>query len=75
VLAGGGWHKGGMPKVRDAIRLAERDGWVFVRMRGSHRIYRHPTKLGRMLFAGSAGKDVPAGLWDEILHQAGLDRS
>ncbi len=26
-------------KVREAIRRVERDGWVHVRTRGSHRIY------------------------------------
>ena len=37
-----------MPKVSDAIRLVERDGWFHVRTNGSHRIYIHPDKSGRV---------------------------
>ena len=33
-------------RVRDAIKLAEDDGWQLVRMRGSHRQYKHPTNPG-----------------------------
>lgn len=31
-------------KVRDVLKLLERDGWEHVRQTGSHRHYRHPTK-------------------------------
>ena len=34
-------------KVREIIKELERDGWVQVRHRGSHRHYHHPTKLGQ----------------------------
>ena len=33
-------------KVRDLIKLVERDGWQQVRMTGSHRHLRHPDKPG-----------------------------
>jgi predicted RNA binding protein YcfA (HicA-like mRNA interferase family) len=33
-------------KVREAIKLIEADGWFEVATRGSHRQYRHATKLG-----------------------------
>ena len=61
-----------MPKVRDAIRTIEQDGWVYVRTRGSHRIYKHPAKLGTVVIAGSPNDDVPAGTWNSIRRQAGL---
>ncbi|MFW6174614.1 MAG: type II toxin-antitoxin system HicA family toxin [Chloroflexota bacterium] len=61
-----------MPKVRDAIRLVERDGWQLVRMRGSHRQYRHPTKPGLVTIPGAMSHDLPAGTWNSILKQAGL---
>jgi len=32
-------------KVREAIKLIEADGWFEVATRGSHRQYRHATKL------------------------------
>ena len=61
-----------MPKVRDAIRLIERDGWRLVRMRGSHRQYRHPEKTGLVTIAGAVGHDLAPGTWNSILKQAGL---
>ena len=61
-----------MPKFRDAIRLVERNGWTLVRTRGSHRIYRHPHKLGNVVIAGHPGEDVAKGTWLSILRQAGL---
>ena len=61
-----------MPKVRDAIRLVERDGWVLDRIVGSHRQYRHSTKLGTVTIPGHANKDLPPGTWNSILKQAGL---
>ncbi len=63
-----------MPKVREAIRLIERDGWRLVRIRGSHRHYRHPDKPGTVTVAGRLGKDLAPGTWNSILKQADLDR-
>jgi predicted RNA binding protein YcfA (HicA-like mRNA interferase family) len=61
-----------MPKVRDAIRQVERDGWVYVRTTGDHRIYHHPQKSGIVVIAGHPGDDIPTGTWNSILRQAGL---
>ena len=61
-----------MPKVRDAIRLVERDGWVLDRIVGSHRQYRHPNKPGTVTIPGHGSKDLPPGTWHSILKQAGL---
>lgn len=61
-----------MTKVREAIRIVERDGWRFARQRGSHRIFRHPTKPGIVVIAGTLSEDLPPGTWDNILKQAGL---
>ena len=63
-----------MPKVRDAIRLAEREGWSLVRVRGSHRQYRHPEKPGTVSIAGKLGDDLPPGTWASIMKQAGLKK-
>ncbi|MXY70393.1 MAG: addiction module toxin, HicA family [Acidobacteriia bacterium] len=35
-----------MLKVRDAVRLVRPGGWSLVRIRGSHRLCRHPDKPG-----------------------------
>ncbi|MDE2756936.1 MAG: type II toxin-antitoxin system HicA family toxin [Acidobacteriota bacterium] len=61
-----------MPKVRDAIRLVERNGWRLVRTRGSHRQYRHPDKPGTVTIAGKPGDDLPPGTWNSIVKQSGL---
>ena len=31
-------------KVKELIKLIESDGWVQIRMKGSHRQYKHPKK-------------------------------
>ena len=63
-----------MPKVRDAIRLVERQGWSLVRVRGSHRQYRHSEKTGTVTISGKASDDLPPGTWASILKQAGLKK-
>jgi predicted RNA binding protein YcfA (HicA-like mRNA interferase family) len=59
-------------KVRDLIVSLEADGWYRVRMKGSHRQYRHPTKLGTLTVSGHPGIDVPPGTLSSALKQAGL---
>jgi len=61
-----------VPKVRDAIRLIEADGWQHVRTRGSHRQYRHPFKPGTVTIAGMPGDDLPPRTWASIMRQPGL---
>ena len=62
------------PRVREAIRTVERDGWFLVRTRGSHRQYHHPEKPGTVTIAGNPGKELDTQRWYSILQQAGLDR-
>ncbi|MGB5440547.1 MAG: type II toxin-antitoxin system HicA family toxin [Gammaproteobacteria bacterium] len=59
-------------KVKELIRLLEKDGWEQVRMRGSHRQYRHPGKAGTVTVAGKPSADIPPGTLASILKQAGL---
>jgi predicted RNA binding protein YcfA (HicA-like mRNA interferase family) len=59
-------------KVRDAIRVIESDGWFLVATRGSHRQYKHITKVGRVTIAGKASDDLAPGTLNSILKQAGL---
>jgi len=61
-------------KVRDVIRLLEADGWCQVRIRGSHRQFRHPTKRGTVTLAGHPSIEVPPGTLSSILKQAGLKK-
>ena len=61
-----------MRKVRDAIRLVQRDGWYQVRTRGSHRQFHHAEKPGTVTISGKLGDDVSPAMWLSILRQAGL---
>lgn len=58
--------------VRDVIKMLRQDGWILVRMRGSHRQYKHPEKSGLVTVAGNPGLDIPPGTLGNILRQAGL---
>ncbi len=58
--------------VREIQRMIEDDGWVMVAQKGSHRQYKHPTKLGRVTIAGHPKDDLAPGTQNSILRQAGL---
>ena len=57
-------------KVRDVIRLLERDGWRQVRQTGSHRRFRHPTKPGTVTVAGKPSAELKRGTLASVLKQA-----
>jgi len=61
-------------KVREVIRMLERDGWVLVVTRGSHRQFKHPTKPGRVTVSGNMGDDMPKGTLASVRRQTGLKR-
>jgi predicted RNA binding protein YcfA (HicA-like mRNA interferase family) len=61
-----------MLEVAEAIRLIERDGWMLVGMRGSHRQYKHGDTPGVVTIAGAPSKDLPQPTWHSILKQAEL---
>jgi len=61
-------------KVREVVRMLERDGWRHVRTTGSHRQFRHSVKPGTVTVAGNPGTDVPMGTLGSILKRAGLKR-
>ena len=61
-------------KVRELVRMLERDGWRLARTRGSHRQFKHAEKPGTVTVAGDSRLDVPPGTLNAILKQAGLKR-
>ena len=61
-------------KIRDVIKLIERDGWFVVAAKGSHRQFKHPRKPGRVTIAGHPGDDLAPGTLNSVLKQAGLRR-
>jgi len=59
-------------KVSELLRAIEKDGWLLVRQRGSHRQFHHPSKSGTVTVAGKPSIDVPPGTLNSVLKQAGL---
>lgn len=59
-------------KAREVIRLLGKDGWQEIRQKGSHRIYRHPTKTGLVVVPDHASVDLKPGTLNDILKKAGL---
>jgi predicted RNA binding protein YcfA (HicA-like mRNA interferase family) len=57
-------------KVRDVIKLIESDGWFQVRVKGSHRQYKHAVKVGLVTVPGKPGDDIAPGTLNSILKQA-----
>jgi len=60
--------------VREVIVLLEADGWRLVRVKGSHRQYRHQEKVGRVTVAGNLNDDLAAGTLNSVFKQAGLKK-
>ena len=54
------------------IRLIEEAGWYLVRMKGSHRQFRHPFRSGEVTVSGNRNDDLARGTLKSILKQAGL---
>lgn len=53
------------------IRMLEDSGWVLDRVRGSHHVFKHPTKQNH-LTVPHPKKDLPIGTVNSILKSAGL---
>jgi len=54
------------------IEMIEKDGWFFVRQKGSHRQYHHPEKIGTVTVPGKPSADLAKGTENSIKKQAGL---
>jgi predicted RNA binding protein YcfA (HicA-like mRNA interferase family) len=59
-------------KIRDLIGVIEKDGWLHVGARGSHRQYKHPLKKGRGTIPGHAEDRVHPDTLKSVLIQAWL---
>ncbi len=58
--------------MKDVIKMVERDGWMMIRTSGSHRHFKHATKLGLETVSGNAHDEMPKGTLNNVLRQAGL---
>lgn len=61
-------------KVKEVIKMIEKDGWHLVRIRGSHRQFHHQTKGGTVTIAGKERVEMPVGTLNSVLKQAGLKK-
>jgi predicted RNA binding protein YcfA (HicA-like mRNA interferase family) len=59
-------------KVRDVVRLLERSGWKQVRVKGSHRQFKHPRLPDVVTVPGGDGVELAVGTLNAILQKAGL---
>lgn len=56
-------------KDKDLLKLLKKNGWIVVRINGSHHVLQ---KNGETIVLPIHGKDVPTGLFNSILKEAGL---
>jgi predicted RNA binding protein YcfA (HicA-like mRNA interferase family) len=61
-------------KVSEILRLLSDDGWVIVATRGSHRQFKHPSKLGRVTVPGKPSDELAPGTLNSIRKQAGFKK-
>jgi predicted RNA binding protein YcfA (HicA-like mRNA interferase family) len=61
-------------KVGEVLRMLNEDGWFAVATRGSHRQFKHVTKVGRVTVPGKPSDDLAPGTLNSILKQAGLKK-
>ena len=54
--------------------MIEKDGWYLVRVKGSHRQYKHPSRRGLVTISGHMNDSIARGSFNSILKQAGLKR-
>ena len=59
-------------KVKELLKLLEKDGWALSKTRGSHRQFKHSTKPGTVTIAGKPSAEVPKGTLNAILKQSGI---
>ena len=61
-------------KVKEIIKLVEKDGWYLARTKGSHRQYKHKIKIGLVTVPGKLSDELAPGTQNSILKQAGLKK-
>lgn len=59
-------------KIKEVIKLLEKDGWFQVAQRGSHRQFKHSEKPGRVTIAGKPSDNIDKGTLNSVLKQAKL---
>jgi len=53
------------------MKRLRQDGWEQARKKGSHRQFKHKTKMGLVTVSGKPGDDLARGTVNSIFKQAG----
>jgi predicted RNA binding protein YcfA (HicA-like mRNA interferase family) len=61
-------------KIKAIIKMLENDGWHLSRTKGSHRQFKHSSKLGLVTVAGKLNNEVAIGTQISIFKQAGWEK-
>jgi predicted RNA binding protein YcfA (HicA-like mRNA interferase family) len=62
-------------KFKEVVKLIEEAGWYQIRQKGSHRQFKHDTKIGLVTIAYHSLNDtVPVGTLNSIYKQAQIER-
>ena len=63
-------------KIKEVIKLIEKDGWYLDRQKGSHKQYKHKTKKGLVTIAcHKLSDEIAKGTLASVLRQAQIDKS
>ena len=54
------------------LKLLNQDGWILVRTRGSHRQFKHHSKLGLVTVSGKPNEEIATGTLNSMFKQAHL---
>lgn len=58
--------------AKQLVKRLETEGWRETRVRGSHRIFKHPEKTQTIVVPDHGSKDIATGTLNRILKDAGL---
>lgn len=61
-------------KVKEVIKMLEKDGWSICRTRGDHRQFKHPTKKGCVTISGKESDTISQEILSSIWKQAGWEK-
>ncbi|KAA6327341.1 hypothetical protein EZS27_023666 [termite gut metagenome] len=59
-------------KVSLILSRLQKDGWILVHWKGSHRQFKHPVKQGKVTVNGKESDDIWGPLLKSIESQSGL---
>lgn len=54
------------------LKMLKKDGWKEIRQKGSHKILRKESSSETIVFPYHGGKEIPTGIANGIMKQAGL---